>query len=85
MENYKTDLRHRLTRQGWGYSDDFQKAVEVAMKAGMEAAMKASGKKGSTWHQKPRWEMEKEKRILAETKMKELENIKKVHRYIVAL
>ena len=77
MENYKTDLRHRLTRQGWGYSDDFQKAMEVAMKAGMEAAMKASGEKGA-WHQKPRWEKEKEKRILAEKKLQELEDIKKV-------
>ena len=62
---------------GWGYSDDLKKAVEFAMKAGMEAAVKGSGEKGAR-HQKPRWEKEKEKRILAETKLQEVENIKKV-------
>ena len=85
QERNRTDLRDRLGGKGRGYGDDLKQAVEFAVKAGVEAAvkatgeaaMKATGEKGVRY-QKPRWEKERDKRILAETKLQEMENIKKV-------
>ena len=51
-----------------GYGEDFKKTGE--------AGVTAIGEKTATRHQKPRWKKEREKRILAETKLKKLENIK---------
>ena len=70
-------MRDRLGGKGRGYGDDLKQAVEFAVKAGVEAAVKATGEKGVRY-QKPRWEKERDKRILAETKLQEVENIKKV-------
>ena len=46
---------HRLGGKGRGYGDDLKKAVDVTVKAGVEAAVNASDEKDAR-HQKPRWE-----------------------------